>query len=516
MNVLLMHVPKFRNYYKPIGSYSFINLPPMGLLGLADFLRQQGHSANVIHLGVERYVSQGIDFAEIVSRYRPALIGLDLHWHFQAYDVIEVARQIKRIHPEIGILLGGFTASAFAEEILREFDCVDFIIRGDAEEPIASLAASYPSQDYTQVPNLAYRKEGAIHLNQISFVAQSTVMNSICFTDFSLMKDHQVFTDLFSNYLIMDGISPKSQNLLFHWKRSYPVLLGRGCTHRCFFCGGSAEAQKIINNRHRVAMRSLPSIVDSIRDLDRYGFELAIFAFDPFPPAQSEPYYLDLFERIRELGTAMSFEMERWFLPTRAFLQKFRECLGPDSYITLSPGSHDETLRRRNGLYRYSNEDLEACLKMMDEEGVNCALWFSCGLPLEKEKDLLAMANYQDSLRSRFPRLRIRNGIIEIEPQSEMSRHPDLYGVQLQRETFMDYFSYHRRPDRNHFLEMGYEREGCPGATKVGRFYCNHFCAHFSSRRLSPFLCRTLCRSAATFRRLGGFRLLDRILLSRG
>ncbi len=516
MNVLLMHVPKFKNYYKPIGSFSFINLPPMGLLGLADFLRQHGHSANVIHLGVERYVSSGIDFAEIVSHYRPALIGLDLHWHFQAYDVIEVARQIKRMHPEIGILLGGFTASAFAEEILREFDCVDFIIRGDAEEPIASLAANYPSQDYELVSNLAYRKNGAIHLNKMNYVAHSAVMNSICFTDFSLMKDHQVFIDLFSNYLSIDGISPKSQKLLFHWKRSYPVFLGRGCAQHCFFCGGSAEAQRIINNRHRVAMRSLPGILDSIRDLDRYGFEFVNIALDPFPPPQSEPYYLDLFERIRQLGTSMSFEVERYFLPTRAFLQKFRECLGPGSYVTLSPGSHDETLRRKNGLYRYSNKDLETCLKMMDEEGVNCALYFSCGLPFEKKKDLLAMADYQKSLRSRFRRLQIKNGIIEIEPQSEMSRHPDVYGVQPQRKTFMDYYLYHRQPDRNHFLEMGYERDGCPGASEVGRFYCSHFCSHFSTKKLPPFLCRTVCRSAATFRRLGGFRVLDHILSSRG
>lgn len=55
MNVLFLHTPKFNNYYKPIGHYSFVLFPPIGLLGLADFLVKNNHTAKIIHLGVEQH-----------------------------------------------------------------------------------------------------------------------------------------------------------------------------------------------------------------------------------------------------------------------------------------------------------------------------------------------------------------------------------------------------------------------------------------------------------------------------
>ena len=111
MDVLFLHTPKFHNYYKPIGEFSFVLFPPMGLLGLADFLTKNHHTARIIHLGVEQQQSGSLDFDKIIAENQPAIVGLDLHWHFQSYDVIEVARKIKLAHPEVAILLGGFTAS---------------------------------------------------------------------------------------------------------------------------------------------------------------------------------------------------------------------------------------------------------------------------------------------------------------------------------------------------------------------------------------------------------------------
>src|SRR6516162_3717118 len=121
MDVLFLHTPKFHNYYKPIGDFSFILFPPIGLLGLADYLVRNHCSARIIHLGVEEHLHGPLDFDRMIDENRPAIVGLDLHWHFQSYDVIEVARKIKLKHPEVAVLLGGFTASVFAEEIVRDY-----------------------------------------------------------------------------------------------------------------------------------------------------------------------------------------------------------------------------------------------------------------------------------------------------------------------------------------------------------------------------------------------------------
>jgi hypothetical protein len=59
-----------------------------------------------------------------------------------AIDVMENVKKIKAALPQTYILLGGFTASFFHEEIMRNFDGVDGIIRGEAEVPMLDLANS--------------------------------------------------------------------------------------------------------------------------------------------------------------------------------------------------------------------------------------------------------------------------------------------------------------------------------------------------------------------------------------
>jgi radical SAM superfamily enzyme YgiQ (UPF0313 family) len=513
MDILFLHVPKFSNYYKPINQFSFILFPPMGLLGLADYLNKNHRSSQIIHLGVERYKYGKIDLDKIIADHPPAIIGLDLHWHFQAFDVIEVARKIKQAHPDIAVLLGGFTGSFFAEEILRSFGCIDFIIRGDAEVPLLELITHHCSdKDYRRVPNLAFRENSAIRMNPVTFVADQSMLDSISYTDFALMKDYPTFVDSFSRYKNINGVSETFQKFVFGKQKGYPVFIGQGCIHSCSFCGGSKEAQAIINNRTHLCFRSVGSVLSSIKDLQQYGFNFAYLNYDPLPAPQGEEFYFSLFEGIRSLGITLSFEIERWYLPTRRFVQAFRGLPGRDSYITLSVNSHNEEIRRKNRLHRYSNEELEDCLKVMDEEGVNCVLFFASGLPFERAEDLKAMAEYQRQLQKKFRRLKCKTSMIAIEPGSEMSRDPQAYGVEPHRSSFMDYYHYHAQPLRNHSLELGYNRVGCPGEEDVARFFCRLFCRNFKSRRMPSFVGRTLCNIISAAWKTGVFSLFDRVL----
>jgi len=466
----------------------------------------------MIHLGVERQVRGTIDLDKIIAENQPAIIGLSLHWHFQSYDVIETAKEIKRSHPEVAVLLGGFTASYFAEEILRSFECIDFIIRGDAEVPLVELLEQHRSgKDYEQVPNLAFRRDEAPALNPISYVADAKMLDSISFTDFTLMKDWPVFVESFSRYFSLDGISLDLQKSIFGWKRFYPVLLGRGCKWNCSYCGGSFEAQKIINNRTTVCMRSVDSVLASLQDVQRFGFDSTSLALDPLPCAEAEEFYLALFDGIQRLGISLSFEVERYTLPSRDFLRGFHKALPGDSFVTLSPNSHSEEIRKKNGLHRYSNQELEDCLGVMDEEGVNCALFFTCGLPFENKEDLEGMAQYQRELRKRFKRVQCKTSMIEIEPGSPMSRDCKAYGIEPERTTFEDYYRYHGQPFRNHFLEMGYERAGCPGHAETTHFFCRNFCSHFRTGRSHPLLIRAACQAMSAMWKAGMFRFIDKV-----
>ncbi len=41
LDLLIIHVPKFSNFYRPFGEYMTVNLLPMGTLALADLASQK-------------------------------------------------------------------------------------------------------------------------------------------------------------------------------------------------------------------------------------------------------------------------------------------------------------------------------------------------------------------------------------------------------------------------------------------------------------------------------------------
>jgi radical SAM superfamily enzyme YgiQ (UPF0313 family) len=510
MNILFLHTPKFNNYYKPIGSFSFIVYPPIGLLGLADLLTKNHHTAKIIHLGVEQARYGSLDFDKIVADHQPAIVGLDLHWHFQSYDVIEVARKIKLAHPEVAILLGGFTASLFADEILANFPFVDFVIRGDAEIPLLQLVRHFESDKaYSDVPNLAYRQGSRVVLNPTTYVADSAMLDSLCFTDFTLMKDYRFFIESFSRCSRHSTeLSEPLQRLVRRGRKWFQVYVGRGCVLNCSFCGGSSAAHVLIGGRRSVALRSVDSIVSSIQDLARFGFDFASLPLDSFPLEDADDHYTAIFEELKRLNISLDIEVERYFLPTPRFIESFRGLAGKGSFITLSPHSQNEELRRKNGLYRYSNQEMETCLDLMEAQGVNFQVCFTCGLPFETREDLEGTARYQRLLKKKYKHVAFAHSMIEIEPGSGMSRNPAAYGLKLERTSFADYYRYHSQPARNYILEMGYTRLACPDHREVSEFFCHHFCERFKAGWFSPII----CNFRAALWKVGALQALDKIL----
>src|SRR5437899_11542536 len=70
------------------------------------------------------------------------LVMIDLHWYEHAYGAMDVMRACKHVWPDVPVLLGGLTVSRFAEEIMANFNAVDYVIRGDPELPTVQLAES--------------------------------------------------------------------------------------------------------------------------------------------------------------------------------------------------------------------------------------------------------------------------------------------------------------------------------------------------------------------------------------
>jgi len=101
VDCLFVHVPKLKNYYRPIGSFIWINFLPMGLLGLADLLQRNNISSQIVHLGVEGIEDPRFSLVDYIRQKAPRIVAFDLHWHHQSYDVLEAAKKVKQAFPSV-------------------------------------------------------------------------------------------------------------------------------------------------------------------------------------------------------------------------------------------------------------------------------------------------------------------------------------------------------------------------------------------------------------------------------
>ncbi|HYQ61585.1 MAG TPA: cobalamin-dependent protein, partial [Desulfatiglandales bacterium] len=179
LDCLIIHTPKFNNYYKPVGQFMWVNYMPLGLLGIADYLHRNRMRCSVLHQGVEKMNRLSWQLEESLSSVSVPVIALSLHWHYQAYDVIESCKKIREIHPGAYIVVGGSTASFFHEEIVRDFNCVDGVVRGDGELPLLEVVRKIKKGDrnLSGVPNLTWRNgEGRVVTNETTYCADEKML----------------------------------------------------------------------------------------------------------------------------------------------------------------------------------------------------------------------------------------------------------------------------------------------------------------------------------------------------
>jgi len=516
IDCLFLHVPKMNNYYRPINQYIWINLLPMGLLGLADALHQQGISTEVVHLGVEWIEDPTFSILDYVRQKNPRIVAFDLHWHHQSFDVMELAKKIKAAFPEIFILFGGFTASFFHEEILKNFDAVDGIIRGEAEVPMLDLARSVlgKEEDLFAIPNLTWRRKGRILVNPLSYVASEQDLNRLSFNNFPLLKNYPTYIRYIGQFFYVKGFSKEKNFWMCSLKSPmYDLTVGRGCPVQCTWCSGNIPSQKTITGRKEVTFRGVEDVLQTIKEALSYGYETFHICFDPHP--KKPDYFLSLFSRIRQEKVKMECFFESFGLPTESFIQSFKETFpGPKSLVALSPDVGSDRLREIHKGHSFTNQELMNCLDQLEKYRVFCDVFFTLGVPFEKEEDVQQTLQLQKKIRGRYSNVRgIRTFTIEMEPGAPWYLDPEAFGIKSSVRSFMDFYHYHSA-EENAFSSLGYwipnsfsgveDEKGFEKALQ--KIKCRHFCfIHPNARRSSsPFWGRRLCDFLSLFWKVKG------------
>ncbi len=170
-DLLLVHPPafhEFRNrrdlYFPFMGTSGDIPITPLyevfplGFKQLRRYLGARGHQVRIVNLSTLLLRFPELDLATFAEALDVRLLGLDLHWMVTVQGCLAVARELKRLRPDIPIVLGGISASYYASELIQ-LPYVDMVMRGyDTLEPMNRLLESLGAgTDPSGVPNLLWK-----------------------------------------------------------------------------------------------------------------------------------------------------------------------------------------------------------------------------------------------------------------------------------------------------------------------------------------------------------------------
>jgi len=406
----------------------------MGVFALADSLKRRGYSVRIIHTGIEKVLDNNFSLIEYLKFREVRLIAISLHWYFQSANSMKLVEQIKSSYPHVKIVLGGFTASFFAQEIMRNFKHVDFVIQGDGEIPIVKLAENVFSSkpDFSSVPNLAWRDNHKVIRNEHSYVANEKQISKLNFSNFNLMNNFATYAK------VSPELSEYSKEALCRFSTFF-LFVGRGCPVNCSFCGGSRISQKIINGRDKVIFRSSGEVLKTIQDAAAAGIDCLYVCFDPDP---QKKYYIELFSLLRKSKISISMVFECWSLPSRKFIAAFQKTFGKGQYskLVLSPDTGSERLRRLNKGFFYTNKELVDTLIYLKGRNIRFDIYFGYPMPYENARDAELTYKFIKLLKQKTAgcgEVVIRN--FGFDPASPMFLAPKKYNVARRIKHFSDY-----------------------------------------------------------------------------
>lgn len=243
--------------------------PPLGLLSIAAYLERAGHEVTVhdfiYDLRAGRLASgPGLyrDCAERISARDPDVVGFSTQCSTSPGSV-NIARHLKQIRPETAILLGGHDVSFLAQDYLRAFEFIDFVLAGEAELTAPDLAAAILGQrEFSGVPGLAWRDPGGVA--QWNPGARRV-------DDLDSMPS--------PSYHLVDEMPE-----YFRLSKRATMLIdsGRGCAFGCAFC------QTTRLTGPKVRYRSVDSLIAELKEYRRlYGEFQAYFVHDLFTARRS-------------------------------------------------------------------------------------------------------------------------------------------------------------------------------------------------------------------------------------
>ncbi|NQU18393.1 MAG: B12-binding domain-containing radical SAM protein [Candidatus Saganbacteria bacterium] len=182
-------------------------LPPLGILSLANYIKKHGHEPKI--QTIKRHPNFYKAAAKQILSSNPKIIGFSVMCNTLPSCLI-VARECKKLSKNVPIVFGGPDVTFEDYLLLKLFNQIDIIVRGEGEITFLELVNAIKTRTpFNNILGITYKKTYKIKRNP----------------DRPFIKD-------------LDVLPPIDYSLLPNIKEFEAAQIegGRGCPHQCTYC----------------------------------------------------------------------------------------------------------------------------------------------------------------------------------------------------------------------------------------------------------------------------------------
>jgi len=457
-DLLLLHPPSVLDFRKRtmllgpvsdlIPSTPVFEMYPIGFWTIASHLESNGYSTRIANIATKMLASQRFDPERFVKGVDAAAFGIDLHWMPHVQGALELARLVKKHHPDRPVILGGFSASYYHTQIIEKHPEVDFVVRGDSTEVplqllLDSLEAGKPPEG---IPNVTWGDNGKVKSNDLTHVPETLDDVTI---DYGLMVRKVL------RYRDLDAHLPYKS-----WK-SNPMSIAvsaRGCTHNCVNCAGSCDSFSRNFGRSKPAYRPPELLAEDVARAEEYVKGATFLVGDIRQPGRA--YATKFLASLKERKIKNEVVLELFAPAETAFAEEVSGSLERFS-VQMSPETHDEEVRRAQGK-PYSNAGLEKSAEAFLDAGCGrFDMFYMIGLPKQTRESVQDTVRYAERLYEKFKGQRLFPFISPLapflDPGGNAFEEPEKYGFRLFASSLEDHERLATMPSWKYMLN--YETE---------------------------------------------------------
>lgn len=231
----------------------------LGLRSIQAYCREKGYEVEVINGHVLNHLSVEETWSSMEEK-RSEMGRVDLVGFTGTLEMfeenIDLAKRVKAKWEETITVLGHDFASLNFGNILKNYQQIDIVIRGEGEYAFTQLASALSSgSSFSEVENIAYRDGSDIRVTPIH---EGLDLDLIPFADRGDLP-----------YVIEMGLAPA-------------IFTSRGCLYRCNYCT-TGQVASLLKGRNSYRMRSVEKVVDEIEYLiNEYDIDWITFVDDLF------------------------------------------------------------------------------------------------------------------------------------------------------------------------------------------------------------------------------------------